>query len=45
MQPGDKCDWFLIKLPDNTFAMQYSGKDPDKVFPVNSSGLALLYLN
>jgi hypothetical protein len=38
MQPEENCMWYLIKLRNDTFALQYSGPDPDKVFPADLSG-------
>jgi hypothetical protein len=38
MQLGTSCDWFLIKLAEDDFAVQYTGDDPDTLFPSNMSG-------
>lgn len=38
MQRGDECIWYLIKFPDHRFAVQYSGNNPDMVFPMDITG-------
>ena len=38
MQPEDQCVWYLIKLPDDRFAVQYAGDEPDRIFPADISG-------
>ena len=39
MQSGSDCVWFLVKFEDDDFAVQYTGKDPDRNFPSDISGL------
>lgn len=38
MQSSD-CVWFLVKFGDDDFAVQYTGEDPDRDFPIDISGL------
>src|SRR5579859_6612133 len=37
MEIGDICSWYLLKLPDNNFAVQYTGTDPANIFPTSMS--------
>lgn len=41
MQVGNDCTWFLLKMRQESqdeFAVQYTGSDPDTIFPVDIQG-------
>jgi len=44
MQRSDECWWYLLKSGEDEFAVQYTGPDPDKVFPVDMDGTYSLHL-
>ena len=43
MQPGEDCMWFLLKIPDDEYAVQYVGPHPDIVFPTDICGFPLYW--
>ena len=38
MEAGDDCLWYLIKLPDDRFAVQYCGDNADIAFSQDLTG-------
>ena len=42
MQSGARCDWHLLKIGDDDYAVQYSGPDAEKKFPNRLTGTAFL---
>jgi len=38
MQLGDECKWYLIKLSDHRFAVQYTGDDAEEALPADLTG-------
>ena len=39
MQAGQSCHWYLLRLTDSELAVQYTGPDPDKHFPLCLTGI------
>jgi hypothetical protein len=42
MQIRPNCKWYLIKIQETEFAVQYTGPDPDIVFPVDITGIFII---
>jgi len=38
MELEEPCQWFLIRVAEDCFAVQYSGPEPDTFFPASISG-------
>jgi hypothetical protein len=42
MQPGDNCNWYLVNLIREGFAVQYKGPEAETIFPVDITGWSVL---
>jgi hypothetical protein len=40
MQAGSLCDWYLLKIGDDDYAVQYTGSNPDLKFPKILTGFS-----